>query len=214
MTTKTKFTSVLLAASLSLITSSSLVFAGPGAKAKGEHQITATGERARFDLNKDGVIDLSERRAKRQSRRAENLAKYDADRDGKLSQTERGVMKQQRLADRFRRLDVNRDNLISNNELPGDDGRMEKRFAKFDADGNGAVTWTEFEAGAGKANAYRHGMRKGKQMHQEGEQKRLDKGERKGKQKGIDKGEHKTRPAPAKGKSSNASSIPTKNKKA
>ena len=83
----------------------------------------------KFDANGDGALDTAERAkmkeafaAHRAARKAARIARFDADQDGALSPAERAAMK-----DEFAR----------------------ERFAKLDANGDGALSLDEFKAGAG-----------------------------------------------------------------
>jgi Ca2+-binding EF-hand superfamily protein len=74
----------------------------------------------KFDANKDGKLDDSERaamhqkfEAKREARHAEMLATYDADKNGTLDEAERKSMREARAAERFAELDTNKDGALS-----------------------------------------------------------------------------------------------------
>ena len=56
-------------------------------------------------------------KAERQARHAEMLAKYDANRDGTLDETERAKAHAERSAERFKQLDVNGDGALSLEEF-------------------------------------------------------------------------------------------------
>lgn len=95
----------------------SVAFAGGGMK--------GDGHRARmmekFDTNKDGQLDESEKAAmmaKKQQRKQEMLARFDANKDGQLDETERKNAHAQKSAEIFK---------------------------KLDADGNGQLSLTEFQ---------------------------------------------------------------------
>ena len=90
----------------------------------------------KFDANKDGKLDDSERaqmkaafEAKRAERHKAALAKFDANKDGKLDATERKTMQDTRLAEQFQKMDTN---------------------------GDGKLTLDEFKAGS-EAEGFRHG---------------------------------------------------------
>ena len=92
----------------------------------------------KLDQNGDGTIDDAERAqakaafaAKRAARHQQALATYDANKDGTLDATERQAMR---------------------------DGRLAKRFAALDQNGDGAISLAEFKAGASaKGGFHRHG---------------------------------------------------------
>jgi Ca2+-binding EF-hand superfamily protein len=91
----------------------------------------------KFDANKDGKLDDTERaqmkaafEAKRAARHQEALAKFDANKDGKLDASERKAMQDTRLAERFQKMDTN---------------------------GDGKLTLDEFKAGAPAQGFHRHG---------------------------------------------------------
>jgi Ca2+-binding EF-hand superfamily protein len=97
-----------------------------GGGAKGDRQ----GMKEKFDTNKDGKLDDSERaamkaamEAKRSQRKAEMLAKFDTNKDGKLDPAERAVMKQETSAAAFKKLDANGDGVLSRAEFAAADGR-------------------------------------------------------------------------------------------
>jgi Ca2+-binding EF-hand superfamily protein len=86
------------------------------------------GPRARmlekYDVNKDGKLDASERaamradfKAKHQERRAEMLARFDTNKDGKLDDGERKVMRDTLSAERYKALDTNGDGVVSLQEF-------------------------------------------------------------------------------------------------
>ena len=73
-----------------------------------------------FDVNKDGVLDLKERRRWAADRRAKMFAKWDTNKDNRLSADEvralpgkRGAM----FTKRFSHIDANGDSYISSTEL-------------------------------------------------------------------------------------------------
>ncbi|HUS32124.1 MAG TPA: EF-hand domain-containing protein [Kofleriaceae bacterium] len=80
----------------------------------------------KFDTNKDGKLDDSEKaaaktafEAQHAAKKKEMLTKFDTNKDGKIDDTERGVAR---------------------------DARMTERFKKLDTDGNGQVSLAEFKA--------------------------------------------------------------------
>ena len=84
----------------------------------------------KFDANKDGKLDDTERaamRAELQKMRAERIAKYDTNKDGKLDETERKAVREQVAAERFKALDTN---------------------------GNGSLSLEEFKAGAAEREGH------------------------------------------------------------
>ena len=111
----TKF-KLILATSVLMIGGAAGFAAAHGGGAKGDRQ----GMKEKFDTNKDGKLDDSERaamkaamEAKRSQRKAEMLAKFDTNKDGKLDPAERAVMKQERSASAFKKLDANGDGVLS-----------------------------------------------------------------------------------------------------
>ena len=96
----------------------------------------------KYDTNKDGKLDDSERavlradmKAKREAKHAQMLAKYDTNKDGKLDQQERKVMR---------------------------DDRATAAFQKMDKDGNGSISLDEFKQARGQfMRHHRHGFGKG-----------------------------------------------------
>lgn len=89
----------------------------------------------KFDTNKDGKLDDSEKaamkaqfKAKRDAMKAQNLAKYDANKNGKLDDAERQTMQADRKAERFKKIDKNGDGKITPDEFnaapAGHHGRM------------------------------------------------------------------------------------------
>ncbi len=78
----------------------------------------------KYDTNKDGKLDDTERaqmkadfQAKRAAEKAAMLQKYDTNKDGKLDDTERAAMRSDRLTERFKTLDTNGDGVISLDEF-------------------------------------------------------------------------------------------------
>ena len=152
---------------------------GPGGEGKRAHDgpMSAKMQKCRtefkakklavFDLDKDGTLSPEERTAAHTARKAERLAEYDKDKDGTLSEAERKEAQRDRMVEMFEGADSNSDAEISAAEAEASCSPMARHFDKVDADGNGKVTWTEFEAkakmhgkrGHGKRG---HGMREGR----------------------------------------------------
>ena len=102
----------------------------------------------KYDTNKDGKLDDSEKAAMRadfkaqhEQKKAEMLAKFDTNKDGKLDDSEKAVMR---------------------------DARATEAFKKLDTNGDGQISLDEFKAGRAKMGMHRHargrfhrGMRKG-----------------------------------------------------
>ena len=90
----------------------------------------------KFDANKNGQLEDSEReamRAEMKKLRAEKLAKYDTNKDGELDENERKALRDEFAAERFKALDKN---------------------------GNGTLSLEEFKAGmAERAHGGPHGRR-------------------------------------------------------
>lgn len=90
----------------------------------------------KFDTNKDGKLDDSEKaalkaefQAKREQRKAEMLAKFDTNKDGKLDDAEKAAMRDERANEMFKKLDTN---------------------------GDGQISLTEFKTGKAKMGMHRH----------------------------------------------------------
>ena len=78
----------------------------------------------KYDTNKDGKLDATEKAqmradfsAKRAAKKAERIAKFDKNGDGKLDESERAAMKATFAAERFAKLDANKDGVISLDEF-------------------------------------------------------------------------------------------------
>jgi hypothetical protein len=131
----TKEVSMLTKMKVALALCGSLLVGGIGiAAAQGSGGGGKGAAMQKYDTNKDGKLDDTERaalradmKAKHAEMKAQMLAKYDTNKDGKLDASERAVMKNE---------------------------RAELAFKKLDTDGNGSISLDEFKAG--KAFA-RHG---------------------------------------------------------
>lgn len=108
----------------------------------------------KFDTNKDGKLDDSEKaamktafEAKRAEMKKERLAKLDTNKDGKVDDSERAAAR---------------------------DLRMTEMFKKLDADNNGQISLSEFKAGKlghqGRhgGGMHRHGFGKGRRGFDKG----------------------------------------------
>jgi hypothetical protein len=116
---------------------------------------------ARFDGNKDGKLDATERGAlvrAREARRAQKVAAHDKNKDGKLDRTERIEAHRAERVARFQALDTNRDAALSKAEAAAACGGIGRHFDRVDLDRNGSVSGAEFD----KAAAMRG---KGKRFH-------------------------------------------------
>jgi hypothetical protein len=78
----------------------------------------------KFDTNKDGKLDDSERaamkaafKAKRDAHKKEMLAQFDTNKDGKLDDGERVVARDTKLTERFKKLDTDGNGQISLGEF-------------------------------------------------------------------------------------------------
>ncbi len=111
---------------------------------------------ARFDLDKNGRLDRDEHRKMRVARHQEALAKYDKNGDGRLDRKERGNLRYDLMVSHFEELDGDHDAEISRVEVEGSCTPLEHDFDRIDTDGNGLISWAEFEAGA-KHGPPRHG---------------------------------------------------------
>lgn len=111
-----------------------------------------------YDTNNDGKLDRAERRAMHEAMRAEAIARYDKDGDGELNDSERKAHHFDRMVEHFEELDADRNAEISRAEATGSCTPLDHHFDDADSDGNGSVTWEEFEA-AGKRHGPPHGRR-------------------------------------------------------
>jgi hypothetical protein len=74
----------------------------------------------KFDANKNGQLEDSEReamRAEMKKLRAEKLAKYDTNKDGELDENERKALRDEFAAERFKALDKNGNGTLSLEEF-------------------------------------------------------------------------------------------------
>ncbi|HEY0253931.1 MAG TPA: EF-hand domain-containing protein [Kofleriaceae bacterium] len=78
----------------------------------------------KYDTNKDGKLDDSEKaalradmKAKHAAKKQEMLAKFDINKDGKLDQAERAAMKNERAQEAFKKADANGDGQLSLDEF-------------------------------------------------------------------------------------------------
>lgn len=122
---------------------------GNGVVTRDEMRTTSGEQFAKLDANKDGRLTLDEMRAAHLSRAAEHFAKKDKNNDGQLSRDEVPRMPE----NVFKQIDKNGDGLLSRDELAAAKGahsgeRGAAHFAKADADHDGAISQSEFIAGA------------------------------------------------------------------
>ena len=130
---------------------------GPGAhagpmsakmqKCRAEHHAKKL---AAVDADKDGAISAEERKLAHENRKASRLAEYDKDKSGDLSKAERKEALHDRMVEKFEKLDTNSNAEVSRAEAEASCAPIGRHFDKADADGNGSVTWTEFESAVGK----------------------------------------------------------------
>lgn len=83
----------------------------------------------------------AEMKAKHEAKKAEMLAKYDINKDGKLDESERAVMKNERAQEAFKKADTNGDGQLSLDEFKAmkqHDGMRHGRGGKFHHRGEGA----------------------------------------------------------------------------
>jgi Ca2+-binding EF-hand superfamily protein len=73
--------------------------------------------KAQFDTDGDGKLSKQEKKAMRESVRAQVLEKFDADGDGELSEEERGAAKLARSEKIIAKFDTDGDNKLSAQEL-------------------------------------------------------------------------------------------------
>lgn len=122
---------------LTLAAATLVIGAGAGlAAAQGNDQggPDRAGRMQQLDTNHDGKLDDAERAAARASfqarqarhaqRKAEQLQKFDTNRNGQLDDAEKQAMRDSHAAERFAKLDANRDGAISLTEFKA--GRMGK----------------------------------------------------------------------------------------
>ncbi len=102
------------------------------------------------DTNKDGKVSPEERKLAHETRKAARLAEYDKDRSGDLSEAERKEARHDKMVEKFEELDTNSNAEVSLAEAEASCSPLSRHFDKVDADGNGSITWTEFEAEAKK----------------------------------------------------------------
>lgn len=103
-----------------------------------------------YDSNKNGKLERVERRALRANMRAAAHAEFDQNKDGKLDKQERKELRRSKMVEHFEALDKNANAEISQAEAKDSCTPVERRFDKIDLDGNGAISWVEFEQGAAK----------------------------------------------------------------
>lgn len=70
-----------------------------------------------------GGQDFEAMRAERQARHAEMVAKYDANKDGQLDETERQAARAQHLTERFNELDTDKNGVLSLDEFKAGMGK-------------------------------------------------------------------------------------------
>jgi Ca2+-binding EF-hand superfamily protein len=109
-----------------------------------------------FDTNNNGRLDPEEHRAMREAERRSDLATYDIDGDGKLSKAESADLHHGKLVGHFEELDTDKNAEISATEANGSCTPIEHDFNRIDADGNGSISWAEFEFHAPKGPPPRH----------------------------------------------------------
>ena len=88
----------------------------------------------KFDVNKDGKLDDTERAAMRaefQKMRAERIAKYDTNKDGKLDDAEREAAHKARAAERFKQLDTNGNGSLSLEEFKAGVAEREGHHGRY-----------------------------------------------------------------------------------
>ena len=96
-------------------------------------------------------------------KKAEVLNKYDANKDGKLDDTERAALRADRKAQRIAQFDTNKDGTLSESEKKAMfDAKAAEQFKALDTNGDGKLTLDEFKAGhLMMGHGHRHGaMRK------------------------------------------------------
>ena len=120
---------------------------------------------AKFDLNKDGKLDESERaamrasmKAKWQEKRAERVARYDLNKDGVLDEGERAAMRKAFVGKMFTKLDVNSDGQLTAEEVKCT--HLAGQFASIDTDKSGTLSLDEVVA-ARPMHFGRHGRHGG-----------------------------------------------------
>lgn len=143
------------AASLSLLLVPLSAVAEPGAHQRGPRHsppkclpIHVQTQLPTYDTNKNGRLDPEEHHAMREAERKADLATYDANNDGRLSKAEHEALRHGKMVQHFEDLDTDRNAEISKAEATGSCTPLEHEFARIDGDGNGSISWSEFEKGA------------------------------------------------------------------
>ena len=86
----------------------------------------------------------------RQAERKADLAQYDLDKDGRLSDAEHKELRHAKMVQHFEELDTDNNAEISASEAKSSCTPVEHRFERIDENGNGSISWTEFEKAAPK----------------------------------------------------------------
>lgn len=114
----------ILVASLVVAGAATAAFAYGGGTDKGGMRGRRAAMLEKFDANKDGKLDDAEkakafeaRKALFAQKRGEMLAKFDTNKDGTLDDAEKSAMRDARIEQRFAKLDANGDGAISLDEM-------------------------------------------------------------------------------------------------
>jgi hypothetical protein len=117
---------------IAIVLCASLVAGVAGAQGMKHHGGRGKVMIEKFDTNKDGKLDATEKasmktafEAQRAAKKKEMLTKFDTNKDGKLDDAERTAAREVRLTERFKKLDTDGNGQISFNELKA--GKMAKQ---------------------------------------------------------------------------------------
>jgi len=156
MTKKTLLTT-LLASAVGLTAAVAAAQPGPGGPDGAAMRDAQLEKRfAQWDQNGDGAVTLAEIRAFHAAKRAAVLAEFDTNGDGTLDRTERKAVRHAKMVERFEAIDTDGNAEISRAEAEAAHPGVARHFDRGDRDGNGVISWDEFEQGA----KHMHKMRK------------------------------------------------------
>jgi Ca2+-binding EF-hand superfamily protein len=106
---------------------------------------------AKYDANKNGVLDADEKakmrsdfQAKRTEKKAEILARFDTNKNGVLDPDEKAAMQDERATKLLAKLDTNGDGQLSVDEVKC--GPLARRFEQIDTNKDGELSKAELVA--------------------------------------------------------------------